>query len=123
MAIPKQISSNRARILSYLLKLKRSIDAQHADLVQAIAQRLNEVLVDYVSYGHIRLLQDLVPEAHQMAGIDKTTQTALAFAEKYTTCGPINLRLLKQDLEQLAFSLEVRFEIEDEVAAEAAATV
>jgi regulator of sigma D len=122
MAIPKQICSARARILSYLLKLNKCIDAQHADLVQAIAQRLNEVLVDYISYGHFRLLQDLVPEAHQMAAIDKTSQTVLAFSEKYTTCDPINLRSLKQDLEQLAYSLEVRFEIEDEIAAELAVT-
>lgn len=112
------LASSRARILSYLLKLKKSIDAHHSDLVQAIAQRFIEEVVDYVSYGHFRYLQQYTPETHQLVAIDKTSQTALKFSEKYTTSGPIHLQVLQQDLEHLAYTLEVRFEIEDEIANE-----
>ncbi len=119
MSIRKEISSSRSNILSYLLKLNKSINANHADLVQAIAQRLNEELLDYVSYGHFRLLAAFTPETHQLVAIDKTTQTVLAFSEKYTTRDPIDLFELKQHLEQLAYNLEVRFEIEDEITSDA----
>ena len=112
------LANSRARILSYLLKLKKSIDANHSDLVQAIAQRFIEEVVDYVSYGHFRYLRQYTPETHQLAAIDKTSQTALKFSEKYTTSGPIHLQVLTQDLEHLAYTLEVRFEIEDEIANE-----
>ena len=102
-------------MLSYLLKLNKSIDARHSDLVQAIAQRFNEVLVDYISYGHFRLLEDCLVEPHQLAAIDKSTLQALRFSDNYTTAQEIPLGQLKQDLEALAYALEVRFEIEDEV--------
>ncbi len=116
-----EMSRSRSVVLSYLLKLNRSIDARHGDLVQAIAQRFNEVLVDYVSYGYFRLLGQCSAQTHQLVAIDKTTQQALHFSEKYTTRKKIPLAELKQDLEALAFALEVRFEIEDEVATATAA--
>jgi regulator of sigma D len=116
----RELRRSRSVILSYLLKLNKSINANHSDLVQAIAQRFNDVLVDYISYGHFRLLQGCTVETHQMVAIDKTTQQALRFSDKYTTRDEIALGNMKQDLEALAYALEVRFEVEDEVLTTAA---
>ncbi len=119
--IAQQLGRSRSALLSYLLKLNKCIDATHDDLVQALAQRFNELLVDYVSYGHFRFLDVCTPEAHHLAAIDKSTQLALRFSDKYTTSGQISLIKIKADLEALAFALEVRFEIEDEVVTAVAA--
>ncbi|XOV83950.1 MAG: Rsd/AlgQ family anti-sigma factor [bacterium] len=113
--IAQQLGRSRAALLSYLLKLNKCIDAMHEDLVQALAQRFNELLVDYVSYGHFRFLDVCTPEAHHLAAINRSTQLALRFNDKYTTSEAISLISIKTDLEALAFALEVRFEIEDEV--------
>jgi|GEM_PF-2283007 len=119
--IAQQLGRSRSALLSYLLKLNKCIDATHNDLVQALAQRFNELLVDYVSYGHFRFLDVCAPEAHHLAAIDKSTQMALRFSDKYTTSEKISLVKIKTDLEALAFALEVRFEIEDEVVTSVAA--
>ncbi len=113
--IHQEMARTRSALLSYLLKLNKCVDAKHEDLVQALAQRFNELLVDYISYGHFRFLDVCTPEGHHLAAIDKSTQLALRFSDKYTTSRPIKLIKLKADLEALAFALEVRFEIEDEV--------
>lgn len=119
--IAQQLGRSRSALLSYLLKLNKCIDATHDDLVQALAQRFNELLVDYVSYGHFRFLDVCTPEAHHLAAIDKSTRMALRFSDKYTTSEKISLLKIKTDLEALAFALEVRFEIEDEVVTSIAA--
>ena len=108
---------SRATLLSYLLKLNKCIDAQHNDLAQAIVSRFNEILIDYISYGHFRLLETCAPLAHQQAAIEKSTQQALQFSDRYTTRGELPLGKLKFDLEALVIALEVRFDIEDEVVA------
>ena len=111
----RELRRSRSVVLSYLLKLNKSINANHGDLAQAISQRFNDVLVDYISYGHFRLLQGCTVEPHQLVAIDRTTQQALRFSDNYTTVKEITLSDMKRDLESLAYALEVRFEIEDEV--------
>lgn len=112
-ALHQEIGRSRSILLSYLLKLNKSIDAQHNDLVQAIAQRFNETLVDYISYGHFRLLEACEPEAHELVAVERSTAQALRFNDVYTTHNAIHLGELKRDLEALVYALEVRFEIED----------
>lgn len=109
------LERSRSTLLSYLLKLNKCIDAQHNDLAQAIVTRFNEVLIDYISYGHFRLLETCAPLAHQQAAIEKSTQLALQFSDKYTTRQALPLVRLKQDLEALVYALEVRFDLEDEI--------
>lgn len=111
----RELSRSRSVVLSYLLKLNKSINANHGDLAQAISQRFNDALVDYISYGHFRLMKGCTVEPHQLVAIDRTTQQALRFSDKYTTATEIVLSDLKRDLESLAYALEVRFEVEDEV--------
>ena len=120
-ATQQEISKSRAAVLSYLFKLNKVIDARHADLVHAITERFNDVLVDYVSYGHFKLLMCCEPEPHQIAAIENNTRHALRFSEKYENVTNPELPTLKSDLEALALALETRFELEDEMVAGVAA--
>ncbi len=114
--VTRAIGRNRAQVISYLMKLNKCVSANHGDLAQAVAQRFNEVLVDYVSYGHFRFLTCCQPEPHQLAALERITQQAVSFSEKYSCKADLPLETLKRDLEALAFALETRFEIEDEIA-------
>ncbi len=111
----QQLAKSRAVLLSYLLKLKKSIDAEHADLTQAICHRFRQHLTDYISYGHFRLLKSCTPQAHQIVALQANTQGLLPFTERYSGHRTPRLPQLKNDLEDLALALEARFEIEDEV--------
>ena len=119
--IAREINRSRARVISYLMKLSKCVAANHADLAQAVSQRFNEVLIDYVSYVHFRFLECCAPEAHQLAALERITQQAVAFSEKYCLTEDMPLKALQRDLEDLAYALEVRFEIEDEIACAQAA--
>ena len=111
----QELRRSRASILSYLLKLNKCIDAQHRDLVQAVARRFSETLIDYISYGHFRLFTSCHPACHHVPVIENTTQSVLRFNDQYAHSAAIDLNRIKQDLEGLALTLEVHFEIEDEM--------
>ncbi len=119
--IAREISRSRAQVISYLMKLSKCVAANHADLAHAVSQRFNEVLIDYVSYVHFRFLACCAPEAHQLAALERITQQAVAFSEKYSLADDVPLTALQRDLENLAYALEARFEIEDEIACAQAA--
>ena len=108
------LGRHRSAVLSYLFKLNKCIDAQHADLVHAVTARFSETLIDYVSFGHFRLFQTWPPEDHHLAAIENSTNQALGFSDRFTQPG-VDLAALRKELETLALALEVRFEIEDEV--------
>ena len=114
--VTREIGRNRAQVISYLMKLNKCVAANHGDLAQAVAQRFNEVLIDYVSYGHFRFLTCCQPEEHQLVALERITQQAVAFSERYSCRANLPLQSLKRDLESLAYALETRFEIEDEIA-------
>ena len=101
--------------MSYLLKLKRCIDAGHQDLAQALAGRFSEATIDYLSYGHFRLFTELPPEPHEEATLSLITDQALEFDARHNQPKDLGLSSCQSDLEALALSLEVRFEIEDRI--------
>lgn len=111
----KEMSRSRSLVLSYLLKLKKAIDANHQDLVQALCVRFSEHLIDYVSYGHFRLFEVYAPERHHLGVVEHVTNLALHFEGRYRTRNRVNLDRLRNDLEALALALEARFEVEDEM--------
>ncbi|NKC00573.1 MAG: Rsd/AlgQ family anti-sigma factor [Pseudomonadales bacterium] len=115
LATQKEISRSRALVLSYLLKLKKCIDAQHDDLVQALCTRFREYLIDYISYGHFRLFEVYDPEPHHVTTVEHVTNLALQFDRRYRSQPTINLARLRDDLEELALAMEARFEVEDEI--------
>lgn len=87
-------------------------------------RRLCQLLVDYVSAGHFEIYDQLVQEGRayqdrdglKQAGelftvIDKTTETALDFNDKYLETD--DLSALDIDLSALSDTLETRFTAED----------
>jgi regulator of sigma D len=115
--LSQEILQGRGSVLSYLLKLNKCIDAQHADLVHAVMQRFSESLIDYISFGHFRLFATHQPQPHHLVALDNITQRVMAFNDAFTNVAHISLKQLKASLEELAIALEVQFEIEDEVMA------
>ncbi len=110
----KEITRSRSAVLSYILKLKKCIDARHTDLLETLIKRFSESTIDYISYGHFRLLDENQLEPHQHAALSCITQQVLTFEERYSVFGPVQINSLQADLESLALALEARFEIEDE---------
>lgn len=89
-------------------------------------RRLCQLLVDYVSAGHFEIYDQLVQEGRayqdrdglKQAGelftvIDKTTETALDFNDKYLETD--DLSALDTDLSALSDTLETRFTAEDQM--------
>ena len=111
----RELRVSRAAVLSYLVKLGKCIDAQHQDLVQAVTQRFNEALIDYLSLGHFKLFNENPPSSHTLAALQNITNQALQFSERYANIQTYPLGTLKRDLEELALAMETRFEIEDEL--------
>ena len=107
-----ELMSARSKTLAYLLKLNKVIDAKHRDLVQAVAGRFCDTLAEYLA---IDCATCAAKQAHQSAALNRIAELIVTFSTKYTIDRAINLREIKVDLEQLAFALEARFEIEDEL--------
>ncbi len=114
----KEITRGRSTVLSYILKLKKCLDARHTDLLETLKQRFSESTIDYISYGHFRLLHEHHLEPHQYAALQSTTQQVLSFDERHLDVSPRGLDALRRDLERVALALETRFEIEDEFLAQ-----
>lgn len=116
-----KLATAQTSVLSYLVKLNNAIDADHQDLVQALANRFCDQLIDYVSYAEYRVLpRRSIPDYHH-AAIGRITQEVLRFNDLYGTSQTIDVPCLKADLENLALALETRLGIEDELAFEQAA--
>jgi len=107
--------SSRHRLLSYLLKLGHAIDRDTQDLAQALLLRFCDALVDYLSTGHFQILEKYQPGLDQVAAFEATTRQALAFSDRFGNAEPLVLRELRMHLEQLAFVLDSRMDVEDEV--------
>lgn len=105
----------RQRLLSYLLKLGHAIDADTADLAQAITIRFCDSLVDYLSTGHFQILERYVPSRDEIAAFEATTRQALAFSDQFGNGEPLHLQEFRLRLEELAFVLDTRMDVEDEI--------
>lgn len=116
----KEISRGRSAVLSYILKLKKCLDARHIDLLETLLKRFSESAIDYISYGHFRLLEEHPLEPHQLAALESITHQVLDFEQRYSDTRNLDLARLAGDLESLALALETRFEIEDELLIQAA---
>jgi regulator of sigma D len=73
----------RQRVISYLVKLNRALNADLPDLSQALLSRFCDALVDYLSEGHFRVFQRLSLPAQSYALIDATTQAGMAFNDRF----------------------------------------
>jgi regulator of sigma D len=105
----------RQRLLSYLLKLGHAIDANTADLAQAVTVRFCDSLVDYLSTGHFQILERYRPSRDEIAAFEATTRQALAFSDQFDNGEPLNMTDFRLRLEELAFVLDTRMDVEDEI--------
>lgn len=110
-----EMERSRSGVLSYLLKLKRCLDAKHQDLALALTHRFCQATLDYVSSGQYYLLSEFRPEPHQLVTLDRITRQILKFEALYAGSTQLDLEACKAHLEELALAIEVRFEIEDEI--------
>lgn len=117
----------RKQLLALLLQLSEldgnDPDESDSELVQDFCQ----VLVDYIAAGHFGLYQriasgterrrEVVELSKNIYGdIEKSTQAALEFNEKYDSENR-NLSSLPQDLSSLGEQLTTRIELEDQLIA------
>lgn len=105
----------RQRLLSYLLKLGHAIDANTADLAQAVTVRFCDSLVDYLSTGHFQILERYQPSRDEIAAFEATTRQALAFSDQFGNGEPLQMTDFRMRLEELAFVLDTRMDVEDEI--------
>ena len=111
----KEITRSRSQVLRYLLKLKRAVDARHHDLIDTLTRRFVETVTDYVSYGHFRLMPTFDASGHLVAAMDQNTKAILSFTDNYQGGSNCDLNRLIGDLESVAWQIEARFDIEDEM--------
>lgn len=117
----------RKQLLSLLLKISdlEHVDSNESD--QEILEEFCQVLVDYIAAGHFGLYDRIIKKTERRKnvadlalriypGIDRTTQTALTFNEKYDLeNGERNLSDLHLDLSKLGEALATRIELEDQL--------
>lgn len=95
--------------------------------VQTVLTQFAQLMIDYISLGHFGIYQRiidgkerrvLVLEAAQQMyeEFNSTTDTAVAFNDKYTSTGTDKIDVdLEQDLSKLGEQLAKRIEIEDTI--------
>jgi len=96
-------------------------------IISKTVQQFSVILMDYVSAGHFEIYEELISEAkafedsnvsiidHVYPDINKSTEIALAFNDKYEVQNHDNtlFQNITEDLQKLGQSLELRFELED----------
>lgn len=106
----------RQQVLSYLVKLNRALDQGVWDLASTILVKFCNTLTDYLSAGHEQVFHLTNPQAHQYVAIAATSRDIMRFNDRFSRSG--NHEVVEYDsvqiaLEQLALTLETRFELED----------
>ncbi len=110
-----KFNAQRQQLLAYMLKLKSAIDHDTPDLAEALTQRFCDSVVDYLSAGHFQIFQRYVPASHEYGAIEHTTRELMRFNDRFGNGGPLNLAELGAALEQVAYVIDTRMELEDEL--------
>ena len=118
--------AERQQLFALLLQLSNlkvdSLESQDEELLAELC----EVVVDYVAAGHFGLYeriakgkerrQDVASIAKNIyPQVEQSTQQALEFSEKYSTCNKKNYTNLTNDLSSLGIILAMRIELEDQL--------
>lgn len=109
---------NRQQVLSYLVKLNRSLDQGVWDLASTILLKFCGTLTDYLSAGHEQTFRLHTPKSHQYVAIAATSRAIMQFTDRFSrnaVSEAVDFAGCQAALEQLALTLETRFELEDEL--------
>jgi len=119
--------SERNMLLSHLVEISSISRKKKAGLDRELLNEFCQVLVDYIASGHFVLYERIVEGTERRKGvaelavklypsIDKVTQAALAFNEKYDADrGDIDLPQFHEELSVLGEQLTSRIEYEDQL--------
>ena len=111
----QSFSECRQRLISYLIKLNKSLNDDLVDLSHAILNRFCDSLVDYLSAGHFRVFQRVALMPTEYAAIEASTRTAMHYNDRFGQLQDIQLPEVRIALEGLAQELSTRFELEDDL--------
>lgn len=136
---PKDIWSGVEALLERWLDERRELLVQYTEIattseslteletIKTSLQRLREILVDYISAGHLEVFQQLIKEAEAFADgsaefaknvipkIQDTTELALDFHDRYAEPESGDPQQFIKDLSNLGEVLSTRFELEDQL--------
>ena len=119
--------AKRNQLLSFLIECSAFKSGNTADLDREVLNEFCQILVDYIASGHFGLYERIVEGTERRRGvaelavklyllIDKTTQIALAFNEKYDPeLKTLDISNLHEDLAKLGEELTNRIELEDQI--------
>ena len=123
--VVQHMLEERNQLLGMLLQASNIKAVETSDTDFEILNEFCQVLVDYIAAGHFGLYERIVKKQERRKNvadlalqiypeIDKTTQVALAFNEKYDPeKQPADFSSLQQDLSVLGEALTMRIELED----------
>ena len=111
-----QLLRSRQRLLQVLAHLlQRTEPSQEPAIAATSAILLNRFcahLVDYLSQGHFRTFGGSEPESLPTL-LTGTTTELVAFADRHSNVGEHSPCSIRAELNQVALTLEARFEVED----------
>jgi len=111
---------DRQRLIVELMRLSTAIDRNCIEQSELLFDNFCQRLVDYLSNGYFRVFADeSSPNSwatpREYAILETTTATAMAFNDEHTRGRRGGRNRTKQDLARVAYALETRFELEDEI--------
>jgi regulator of sigma D len=111
---------NRQRLIVELMRLSNAIDRTQIEQSEIPCDTFCERLVDYLSNGYFRIFADeSSPNGwatpREYAILESTTSTAMDFNDRRAHGRHVTRTKTKQELARVAFALETRFELEDEI--------
>ena len=115
---------DRQRLIVELMRLSTALDRNCVEESEIRFDGFCQRLVDYISNGYFRIFADeSSPNSwatpREYAILDTTTSTAMAFDDEYARGQHAARARTKFQLARVAYALETRFELEDDILARA----
>ncbi|MEM1434976.1 MAG: Rsd/AlgQ family anti-sigma factor [Pseudomonadota bacterium] len=108
----------RRAVLSDLLKLSTALDDGVVDLSETLLRRFCGNLSRYLSVSHYRAFQTRSAQTTRYLALASTTREVMRFCDRFGNGRGVPgepLPAVRQQLGQLAMTLETRFELEDDL--------
>jgi len=115
---------DRQRLIVELMQLSTAVERNFIEQSELLFDRFCQRLVDYLSNGYFRIFADeSSPNSwatpREYAILETTTSTAMAFNDEHTRGRYVDRTRTKRHLARVAYALETRFELEDDILARA----
>jgi regulator of sigma D len=116
----KTFLKSRQQLIVELMKLSNAIENRLDEQAEFHLERFCQQLVDYLSNGYFQIYGGVLPQRswttpREFAIFDATTSTAMTFNDHHAGGGHFDVPRVRQELASVAFALETRFELEDDM--------